>query len=264
MGNHSSNSRYQVPGLDRALSIIELLNEHPEGMLVNEIAEVLELPTNSVYRIMQTLQNRAYARKKPDGSGYVLSEKFLSLATPVAGDPSFLENALPVMRRLRDLTKETVLAGVLLEDKGVVLEQVPGLHNFCFKINPGLRFYLHSAAPGKAMLASLPLQERNKILDSMEFIRFNEKTITSKEAFRDELDSYSELGYSIDHAEEMEGQHCIGSAVMDRHGYPVGSIWITGPSSRLKEKDFKQIGSQVSLHAEEISHSMGFVAFKVA
>ena len=65
MSNHSSNSRYQVPGLDRALSIMELLNEHPEGMLVNEIAEFLDLPTNSVYRIMQTLQNRAYARKTP-------------------------------------------------------------------------------------------------------------------------------------------------------------------------------------------------------
>ena len=29
MSNHSSNSRYQVPGLDRALSIIELLNLLP-------------------------------------------------------------------------------------------------------------------------------------------------------------------------------------------------------------------------------------------
>lgn len=264
MSYHSSNSRYQVPGLDRALSIIELLNEHPEGMLVNEIAEFLDLPTNSVYRIMQTLENRAYARKNLDGSGYVLSEKFLSLATPVAGDPGFLENALPVMRRLRDLTKETVLAGVLLEDKGVVLEQVPGLHNFCFKINPGLRFHLHSAAPGKAMLASLPLEERNKVLDGMKFIRFNEKTITSKQAFMEELDMYNELGYSIDHAEEMEGQHCIGSAVVNRQGYPVGAIWITGPSSRLTEKDFKQIGNNVRAHAEEISHALGYVAFKVA
>ena len=120
-------SRYHVPGLDRALSVIELLNNHPEGLRVNDISERLGFPINSVYRIMQTLERRAYARKNPDGSGYVLSEKFLSLATPAAGDPGFLENALPVMRRLRDLTKETVLAGVLLDDKGVVLEQVPGL-----------------------------------------------------------------------------------------------------------------------------------------
>ena len=264
MSRPSSENRYQVPGLDRALSVIELLNEHPEGLLVNEMAELLNLPTNSVYRIMHTLERRAYARKNPNGSGYMLSEKFLSLATPVAGDPGFLENALPVMRRLRDLTRETVLAGVLLEDRGVVLEQVPGLHNFCFKVNPGLRFYLHCAAPGKAILAALPFDEREIFLSNMDFPRFNDRTITSQKDFAEELNKSRDLGYSVDHAEEIEGQHCIGAAVLDRRGYPVGSIWITGPSVRIQEKDFQRIGTQIRDHAEEISHALGYVSFKVA
>ena len=96
-------NRYQVPGLDRALSVIELLNNHPDGLRVNDIAERLGFPINSVYRIMNTLERRAYARKNPDGSGYVLSEKFLSLATPAAGDPGFLENALDLFSFVRML-----------------------------------------------------------------------------------------------------------------------------------------------------------------
>ncbi len=257
-------NRYQVPGLDRALSVIELLNNHPEGLRVNDISERLGFPINSVYRIMNTLEHRAYARKNPDGSGYVLSEKFLTLATPAAGDPGFLENALPVMRRLRDLTKETVLAGVLLDDRGVVLEQVPGLHTFSFKVNPGLRFYLHTAAPGKAMLAALPEKERKDYLDRLDFPCFNERTITSRKAFAKELEKAKEDGFAVDHAEEIEGQHCIGAAVLDRQGLPIGAIWITGPSGRLAEKDFPELGMQIREHAEEISHTMGHFAFKVA
>ena len=58
----------------------------------------------------------------------------------MVGDASFIENAIPHMRALRDVTRESTLAGVMLENEGVVLEQVEGVHNFSFKVNPGLRF----------------------------------------------------------------------------------------------------------------------------
>ena len=73
-----------------------------------------------------------------------------------------------------------------------------------------------------------------------------------------------EDGFAVDHAEEIEGQHCIGAAVLDRQGLPIGAIWITGPSARLLKKDFPELGMQIREHAEEISHTMGHFAFKVA
>ena len=152
----------------RALTIIELLNEKPAGLSVNEISTELKFPVNSVYRIMSTLERRNYVVKRTGESGYVLSEKLLGLATPVVGDASFIENAIPHMRSLRDLTKESMLAGVMLEEQGVVLEQVEGLHNFSFKVNPGLRFPLHTAAPGKAFLAHMGKErEREEIVNRL-------------------------------------------------------------------------------------------------
>jgi len=35
--------RYHVPNLDRALAILELLAQHPEGMSMIEIAGILEI-----------------------------------------------------------------------------------------------------------------------------------------------------------------------------------------------------------------------------
>ena len=113
--------KYNVPGLDRALSIIELLNGNPAGLSVNEISHSLKYPLNSVYRIMMTLERRHYVRKQSGGSVFVLSDKFLTLAIPVAGEPAFVETAMPFMRELRDTTQETVLAGVLVGNEGVVL-----------------------------------------------------------------------------------------------------------------------------------------------
>ena len=77
------DQKYNVPGLDRALSIIELLNERTGGLSVNEVAAILRLPVNSVYRIMTTLERRKYVKKSKEGPGFILSEKLLQLATPV-------------------------------------------------------------------------------------------------------------------------------------------------------------------------------------
>ena len=49
-----------------------------------------------------TLERRHYVRKQSGGSVFVLSDKFLTLATPVAGEPAFVETAMPFMRDLRD------------------------------------------------------------------------------------------------------------------------------------------------------------------
>ena len=106
-------------------------------------------------------------RKQSRGSVFVLSDKFLTLATPVAGEPAFVETALPFMRELRDTTQETVLAGVLVGNEGVVLEQCEGLHPFSFRISTGLRFSLHTAAPGKLFLAHLETKKRSKLINSL-------------------------------------------------------------------------------------------------
>ena len=38
-----TDQKYNVPGLDRALSIIELLNEKTTGLSVNEVAAILKV-----------------------------------------------------------------------------------------------------------------------------------------------------------------------------------------------------------------------------
>ena len=260
----SAEQKYNVPGLDRALTIIELLNESPSGLSVNEISASLNFPVNSVYRIMTTLERRNYVVKRVGAAGYVLSEKLLGLATPVVGDPSFIENAIPHMRALRDLTKESTLAGVMLENEGVVLEQVEGVHNFSFSVKPGLRFPLHTAAPGKAFLSHLGVELRKKIISGLKLKKFTENTLVSSHDLLNELDQVAKLGYAVDREEEMEGQVCVGAAVLNRSSELAGAIWIVAPSNRLPESEIPRAGLQVKAAAEKISSSLGHVLLQVA
>jgi DNA-binding IclR family transcriptional regulator len=162
------------------------------------------------------------------------------------------------MRKLRDRFKETVPLGILHGSEGLVVEEVQGLHSFRFVLEPGRRFHLHTAAPGKAMLAFLPEGERNDILKRLKFEKFSDKTITTKTLLEKELGLIRKRGYALDHAEEIEGMHCISAPIFNRHGYPVAAIWITGPSQRLPEKEFPHIGEAVKKATLRISQSLGY------
>lgn len=255
----SAPSRYSVPNLDRALSILETLSAAPTGLTLSEIAAVLEIPTNSVFRISRTLEERGYLERNEATKRFQLTQKLLRLScAPASGERSLTESALETMRSLRDQTLETVLLGTISGTEGIVLEQVPGRHPFRFCVDVGVRFELHTAAPGKAMLAAMPAAEATTLMDHMPFTRFNERTITSRAAFEQELALTRQRGFGVDEGEEREGAHCIGGVILDRQGVPVGAVWITGPSSRLPASKFGEVGVLLRDAARLISNKLGY------
>ncbi|MCF7973265.1 MAG: IclR family transcriptional regulator [Phycisphaerae bacterium] len=249
--------RYHVPNLERAIGIVELLADHPDGLNMIEIAGRMEIPNNSVYRITSTLVSHKYLIRDDDSKRFRLSRKFLALGYASINEKNVVELSMDIMRQLRDVTRETVLLGTLLDDAMVVLEQVPGTHPFKFMLDAGSRVLLHTSAPGKALLAFLPASEQAAILARLTLTRFNTRTITRKSHFKKELEQVRKNGYAVDRGEQLEGVHCIGAPIMNQHGYPIAAIWITGPSERVQESSFEDLGEAIRSHAQKISQRFG-------
>jgi len=249
---------YHVPNLVRAIKILELLAERSTGLTTAQITELLSVPRNSVFRITSTLLEYNYLIRDEDSKAFQLSKKLLTMGYAALSEESLIEKALEGMRQLRDKYKETVPLGILNGKEGLVIEEVPGLHSFRYVLEPGRKFHLHTAAPAKAILAFLPQNERDKIISQLKFPTFNEKTAKNKKELLQILEQTRANGYSIDHAEEIEGMHCIGAPVFNRTGYPIAAIWITGPSIRIKEKEFTTIGKDVKKACLKISKSLGY------
>ncbi|MGS0523898.1 helix-turn-helix domain-containing protein [Zobellia nedashkovskayae] len=56
-------STYNVPNLERGLSIIELLATQPKGLTLAEIIEKLSIAKSSAFRIVSTLIFKNYLQK---------------------------------------------------------------------------------------------------------------------------------------------------------------------------------------------------------
>lgn len=250
--------RYHVPNLERALALMELLAETPHGASLAELADSLKFPKNSVYRIISTLHACGFVNRDELTKRYRLSRKLLALGYAALGESNLVELSLDVMRTLRDTTQETALLGVLNGTEGLVLEQVSSHQLLKFVVDPGMRFPLHSSAPGKAILAALPERELSSLLPRLPFTRFNARTLTTPELLLAELEQVRTRGYALDHAEEIDGLYCVGAAICNHINYPVAAIWVTGPSFRFLEENLEHTGDIVAAHARTLSTRLGW------
>lgn len=253
-----AENKYSVPNLERALIILQHLAGKPHGMTQKELIDALNVSKNSVYRITQTLIEHGYIARDEATRCYFLTRKMMMIGACAMGDDRIVEHSVDEMRTLRDTVNASVYLAVLEGTQGVIIEQAIGGSPFKFSVDLGSRFSLHSGAPGKALLAFLPEQESDDLLAKLTLTKFNERTITTKKAMREEIKKIRAQGYATDLAEEFEGCNCAGSVIKDHRGYPIAMIWATGPSFNITPERIDTIGEEIRKSAEKISQHFGY------
>lgn len=224
---------------------------------VSEIARDLKIPKNSVFRILFTLTECNFVRQIEQE--YQISSKLLTLGHRIVGGSTLLEKSLPLLRELRNKTRETVGFGILTPDhRGIVLEQISGLEPIRIQIEVGYQFPLHTAAPGKVFLAFLPEERREAVISALSFDRMTKNTILSMEDYRRELEEVRRLGYALDREEQIDHVFCIGAPVFNHKAEVLAAVWITGPVFRISGAEVSRLAAIVKQTTLEISRRAGF------
>jgi len=253
----ATNSPGFVPALDRTLDILELLSSADKGLSLSALSQQLDLPKNAVFRITQTLMARGYLDRDAKTKEFGLTSKLMRIASFRANRLSLPELALQEMRALRDQTRETVQLGTLSGNEGVIIEQIEGLEPLRIVVDIGLRFLLHCNAPGKMLLAHMPIPKRKKRIEEMDLDARTSRTITDRSKLHLECERILDLGYSVDFAESNEGIHCIAGPIFNPDQTLAGTLWISGPSKRLPKSEFSKLGQKVKSAGERITKDLG-------
>src|SRR3954471_251830 len=93
--------------VQRILAIFESLSPERSSLTLQEIADHIELPKSTAFRIVQSLERAGYLVRLEDQQ-YCLSFRFTRLAGFVKSTLDVRAFARPVMCDLADKTKETV------------------------------------------------------------------------------------------------------------------------------------------------------------
>lgn len=236
--------RYHIPNLVKAIGVWDVLSEH--GALTQlEIMKKTKFAQSAVFRILATLQDYGLVDKNPSDNRYTLSKRFAQLALGAEATQELTKGLAEIMTDIRDDIKETTMLGILLENSFIMLQQELGKYSFNYTGTIGLKCPMHTAAGAKAMLAYMPEEQMKKYVDNIEFVKYNSNTICTKKDYIKTLKEVRKRGYATDVEEYVRGMNCVAIPILDKDGVPTSSIWVTGPSERLRVEDFEEIAQRM-------------------
>ena len=242
------NEEVASRGTERVLAILEYLGRFRKGQSASEIARALVLPVNTVGRITETMTKRGWLYRREDDRRFVLTNRVADLTRPEVNDKSLTMCSWDALRNLRDRTGETTQLVVMTDNKCLILEQCVSDQPIKVSGKVGMRVPCYSCAPGKSILADLPQGELEEYLNHVTLKKFTPRTLADRSLLEKELKKIKECGFAVDLAEGLEGIHCVSAVILDDYNYPVCAITTIGPSFRMAEERFEEIGN-ASLHA---------------
>ena len=226
-----------VRALDRGIDFLEVLATEEEPISVADLVVRLKLPKSTVLRIAHTLELRGLIARNPLTGAYRLGVRVLHFSKSYLTTMDYRRLSLPIMRELRDHTKETV--SLYVEQKGnrVCVERAEGLEPLRSSIQVGEMLPLVSGAAGKVLLAFLHIKRQEVAVSVLEDIRTK--------------------GYAVSHAEYQNGVSSVAAPILNLHGDVIAALSVSGPSVRYQGEHLDLVIKDTFKAAAKISRDLG-------
>ena len=248
-----------VQSVNRALSIIETLAEDDEGYRLSDLAIRTGLSTSTVHRLLSTLESRRFVQFDRAESKWHVGTRAFTVGATFARRRNFSAQAVPYLRKLRDLTRETANLAVVDDEFIIVLTRAESREIMRSLTKVGGRVAMVASGVGKAVLATYADADVNAIIRHHGMPRLTEKSIVRPgELFR-ELEKVRRQGFAIDDEEACMGLRCIAAVVYNDNSEPLAAISVSGMTSRIADARLATLGETVREVATELTLALGGV-----
>jgi IclR family transcriptional regulator, KDG regulon repressor len=250
-----------VQTIERVSSLIDILSQSPRGISIRDLSAKVKLPKGTTHRLLSSLTYFGFVRQDPTTRNYFLGFKWIELGQLLLGQLDLRREAEPFLKDLAEKTKETVHLVFLDRNEIVYIDKVEADHGqggLRMASRIGLRNPAHSSAVGKVLLADLPEETLNEILQGKGLPRRTGNTITEIDPLKEHLKLVRRQGYAVDDEENEEGIRCVGSPIYNEAGKAVAAVSVSGPAFRITKKAIQEtLKRKVMETALKISRRLG-------
>ena len=246
-----------IAAVDRAVDILEYIYQQGGECTLSGIAQGLDIPKSAVHRMLHTLKNRNFIYQDEQTGRYGLGTRLFVLGRMIEDKMAFVSVVKPYADRLNAKYNECVHVTVPYNGGDELPRQllIAKIHNpqSVLRVSPevGALTYCHASASGKCMLAFSPPgfldRYRNRPL-----IGFTPNTITDWTVLDRQLAQIRAEGYATEDGETEVGLSCTAAPVLNRKGELCVVISLSGPTSRIRAFDQKQMVADLKRVASEM------------
>lgn len=231
-----------VKSIQTFIGILEAI-EALDGAGVTDVASEMGIAKSTAHDHLKTLEMNDFVIN--EGGKYYVGLRFLTHGGRARTKIDLYEIAKPELNRLAEKTGE--VANLIVEEHGlgVYIDMVRSDNAVNLDTYIGKREYLHNTAVGKAILANLPGDRRNEIIEDRGLPSETPQTMTDKIDFFQELETVKSQGYAIDNEERLEGLRCVGVPIKVDEERVIGAISVSGPTRRMDENRLGKLADEV-------------------
>lgn len=248
-----------VQSVDRALSILETLAEDDEGYRLSDLAIRTGLSASTVHRLLATLESRRFVQFDRAESKWHVGVRSFTVGASFTRRRNFSTQAIPYLRKLRDLTRETANLAVVDDEFIIVLTRMESREIMRSLTQMGGRVPMVTSGVGKAVLATYSDEDVGAVIRHHGMPRLTEKSIVRPSDLFKELEKIRKQGFALDDEEACMGLRCIAAVVYNDCAEPLAAISVSGMTSRLTDDRLPEIGQIVREVARELTVALGGV-----
>jgi DNA-binding IclR family transcriptional regulator len=250
----------------KALDILEALSDAESELSLAEISATLALPTTTAQRLLGALVKRRFVARNPRTHKYVLSRKLATIGAVAFRNPFLIEASRPTLTELARETGETASLVWQYQYRALYVDQVQSDTVVRAYNPPGMSAPLHCSALGKVLLAEFAPSDAERYILQTGLPAHTRYTITNPYFLREHLEEIRQQGFAIDKQEWEMGVASVAAPISVRQTDlmgdtdVVGALGVTGPVTRLEEKGWEQLRSQVKHAASEVYSTLDSIA----
>ena len=239
-----------------ALRVLEeVAARQPVG--VSDLSRALGMPKTTVQRAVLTLAEAGWLRAaESEITRWQISHRALTVGLAGVNSSGLDEISHEEMRRLRDLTSETVHLAIPDGNELVIISRLEGTLPVRTYLQLGTRAPLHASATGRAVLATMSDEEIDRILAHGPH-RWTDRTLVDRDDILAEIGRTRERGYALNPGEWRQGIGGIAVAVLNRQRRASAGLSISMPLNRYEQADLPHFAGLLSEAAVRIGQLSG-------
>ena len=232
----SEKSGRRIKSVDKALQILDYIAETGQCS-VSKIADHIGLSPGTVHTHLATLKSRGFVQQK--GEQYTLGMEFIPFSERVRYQTPLYRAGKDEVDKLAHEHDAVAHLATEYDGKLLLLHETFGKDAVGKQIHIEKRNepqeHMHSTAAGKVILAHMPREEVDELIDKVGLPAYTSHTVTTKESLYEELDRIAEQRYAVNEEEVVHGNKGIGAPVLHDNGDVAGAISISGPANNWRD-----------------------------
>lgn len=226
-----------VKSAQRALELLEVVAQYPDGVTFVELVAQLPYPKSSLHGLLHTLVSMKWLTLDPDDRRYSIGVRPWQVGQAFRMSRDLVIRARRYLREANEALDETVQLGILDDLDVVYLDKVEGDKPLRLVSNVGGRLPAYVTGIGKALLTGLPSSVLRERFAGKELQGYTSRTITSGDELIEVVEESRRQGFATDDGEYSHGVYCVAVPITGRRNQVVAALSASVPQARIDSGD---------------------------